>query len=62
MCSICLKNNVKIGLNGALYSGTQKISVGNVEFSHLENRIVAVPDYNCGQILEIKNLFITWQT
>jgi hypothetical protein len=33
-----------------------------LSFSPGKYRIVAVPDYNCGQILEIKNLFITWQT
>ncbi|PRZ19797.1 SprB repeat-containing protein, partial [Flavobacterium granuli] len=56
------KNNNKIDINGAPYGGTQKISVGHVgTFSSGKYRIVAVPSYSCGEILEIKNLFMSWQ-
>ncbi|TDE43147.1 hypothetical protein E0I26_11050, partial [Flavobacterium rhamnosiphilum] len=57
------KDDDKIDLSGASYSGTQKISVGHVgEFAPGKYRIVAVPSYTCGETLEIKNLFMTWQT
>ena len=54
----------QIGIDGLPYTGfpNQRISAGNIgDFTPGTYRVMAMPNYTCGQELVIRNLFITWQ-
>ncbi|MHB1107043.1 MAG: PKD domain-containing protein, partial [Lutibacter sp.] len=56
------KDNNKIGINGLPDLSTDKISIGDTGPIQVANyRMFELPNYNCGEVLDIRNIYISWQ-
>ena len=57
------KDNVKIGIDGLPDNSTDKISIGDTGVILVDNyRMFELPNYFCGEALDIRNIYISWQT
>ncbi|MFC4723619.1 PKD domain-containing protein, partial [Geojedonia litorea] len=57
------KDNVKIGLDGLPTSSSLKISSGHDGPIAVDDyRMVPIPIYLCGEVLELRDIYIAWQS